>query len=58
MDIGIEIVAYSDKKNKIKRKTMYLVFKTRQQRDMVFNALHSIVGDDCITTEKNVEHFT
>jgi hypothetical protein len=58
MDIGIEVVSYSYDKNKLKRKIMYLVFKSRQERDQVFNCLHNIVGEDCITTEKSVEFFT
>lgn len=37
---------------------MYLVFKTKLERDQVFNVLLKIVSDDCITTEKNVEYYT
>ena len=56
MDIGIEIVSYSEKKKQ--RKTMYLVFKNTNERNRVYNALHPAVAPDCVTTEKPVENFT
>ena len=55
MDIGIEILSVSDKN---KKKTMYLVFKNTQQRDIVYKALHDKIGKDCVTQDKNVDHYT
>lgn len=56
MDLGIEVVSFSAKKKL--RKTMYLIFKNTFERDRVYNALHPMVAQDCVTTEKPVEHFT
>lgn len=43
MDVGIEIVAHSEDKNKIKRKIMFMIFKTKAERDQVYHTLHKIV---------------
>jgi len=57
MDVGIEIIAESDnldKDGKKKRKTMYLVFKSTQERNVVFDILLSSVRKDCVTTETSL----
>jgi hypothetical protein len=42
MDLGIEIISHSqsdDEAQGLKKKVMYLVFTTKQERDTVYNAL-------------------
>jgi len=55
MDIGLEVVSVN---NGGTRKTMYLVFRTKADRDLVYGSLHSIVSPSCVTTEQTVETFT
>ena len=61
MDIGLEIVSYklNDNYEQIKKKTMYMVFKNSQERDMIYMMLLQNVNlNECATTEKNVEFYT
>ena len=59
MDIAIEIVAVSPNPSKKgKKKTMYLVFKSTKERDLVYQTMLRMVDKDCTTTEKNVEFYT
>ena len=40
MDLGIEIITHSKSDDdSIKKKVMYLVFSSRQERDAVYNGL-------------------
>ena len=41
MDIGLEIVSYlyNDNLEQIKKKTMFMVFKNTQERDMIYSIL-------------------
>lgn len=48
----MEIVSHSQTNNGLtKRKTMFLVFGSKKERDSVYNTMLKIVGSDCITTE-------
>ena len=58
MDIGLEIVSHSESKGSIKKKTMYLVFNTKPERDLVYDKLLSLVAKDCVTTERSLEDYT
>ena len=53
MDVGLEIIAMSQKgesESEMKKKSLYLVFTSTQERNMVFDALLKIVPQDCVTT--------
>jgi hypothetical protein len=58
MDIGLEIVSHSESKDTIKKKTMYIVFSSKQERDFVYEKLLSLVAKDCVTTERSLEDYT
>lgn len=66
MDLGLEIVSYSIKqdsgsgaKAKHKKKSMYLVFKDKNDRDIIYGTLLQLVDlKECATTEKDVEYYT
>jgi hypothetical protein len=58
MDVALEIVSHSDKDGKTKKKTMYLVFQNRKERDFVYEKLLSIVAETCVTTERNLQEYT
>ena len=59
MDIGLEIISISKADtNSPKRKTMYLVFKSTNERNIVYESLHKMVSKECITTERNLDEYT
>ena len=65
MDIGLEIVSYSYKesmsgqKAKHKKKSMYLVFRSQHERDVIYHTLIKLVDlKECATAEKDVEYYT
>lgn len=66
MDVGLEIVSYSSKEvqtsgsqQKRKKKSMYLVFKTKQERDVIYHTLLNLVDlNECATAEKDVEYYS
>jgi hypothetical protein len=59
MDIGLEIISVSKaESNAPKRKTMYLVFKTNEERNFVYKSLLKMVDTKCITTERNLDEYT
>ena len=60
MDLGLEIVSYSEKSDgSLKKKSMYIVFKNTQERDLVYSKLLNLVSkNECATAEKNVEYYT
>lgn len=58
MEIGIEIVAHKLKDNKLKKKSMYLVFDSFQQRNYVYSLIFKLVSKTCITTEQDISSFT
>jgi hypothetical protein len=62
MDLGLEIVSYSaksDENKKRKKKSMYLVFRDKQDRDIIYNTLLKFVDlNECATAEKDVEYYT
>jgi factor associated with neutral sphingomyelinase activation len=64
MDLGMEIVSHkvSQENNEvIKKKTMYLVFNTKKERDTVFDSMLGLTkkcGNVIITTEDSVEKHT
>ena len=59
MDIGLEIISVSKADTRSpKRKTMYLVFKTTKERNVVYESLLKMVGKECITTERNLDEYT
>ena len=65
MDLGLEVVSYSVKydgqgaKTKAKKKSMFLVFKEKNERDIIYNTLLQLVDrKECATTEKDVEYYT
>lgn len=58
MDIGLEVVAHSQDGDIVKKKTMYIVFQGRGERDFVYEKLLSIVAKDCVTTERNLQEYT
>lgn len=59
MDIGLEVVSHSQgDREQIKKKTMYLIFGNKQERDFVYDKLMGLVSKDCVTTERSLEDYT
>lgn len=64
MDLGLEIVSYSlkdddGKQKKRKKKSMYLVFRDKHDRDVIYNTLLKLVDpNECATAEKDVDYYT
>ena len=59
MDIGLEIVSHSKKDGgQVKKKTMYVVFGNKKERDFVYEKMMGLVSKDCVTTERSLEDYT
>jgi factor associated with neutral sphingomyelinase activation len=60
MNVGLEIVSYSEKDGgKHKKKSMFLVFRTTEERDIIYGMLLKLVDlKECATAEKDVEYYT
>ena len=58
MDVGLEIK--SEKPLKKKEKTMYIVFKSAEERNEVYDSIFKslINPNDCITTERDIMEYT
>ena len=65
MDVGLEIVSYSlndgenGQQKKSKKKSMYMVFPYKQDRDVIYDTLLNLVDlNECATAEKDVDYYT